>query len=64
MNLTIYGVGGDRVRVLLDEGREAGRYEMYWDGLDDQGRSLATGAYFARIVTGDFEQIRKMILVK
>lgn len=62
--LTIHGLDGARVRALLDAECGAGRQEVFWDGRDDQGRSLAAGAYVARIVAGEFEQTRKLMLVK
>jgi hypothetical protein len=42
------------VRTLTTERfAQPGRYEARWDGLDDQGRSVASGVYHARLeVTG------------
>ncbi len=64
MHLAIYAVDGTRVRTLVEGMREAGRHEVSWDGRDDTGRSVAAGTYFARVVAGDLNQIRKMVLVK
>ena len=62
--LTIHGLDGARVRTLLEAECGVGRQEVFWDGRDDQGRSLAAGAYVARIVAGELEQTRKLMLVK
>ena len=41
--------GTVRVRVLVDEVREAGRHEVTWDGRDMGGRTLASGIYFVQL---------------
>jgi len=64
VNLSIYAIDGSLVRTLVAGMREAGRHEISWDGRNDAGRSVATGTYFARVHAGDFNQIRKMVLLK
>jgi len=64
VTLKIFGLDGTHVRTLIDERREAGRHEVVWDGRDEAGQALATGAYFAMIDAGDFHQVRKMVLMK
>jgi len=64
VRLAVYGLDGTRVRVLLDEHREAGRHEVVWDGRDHTGRVVATGTYFYVVDAGDFHQVRKMVLMK
>lgn len=64
VNLTIFAVDGTRVRTLVDGVRVAGRHEVTWDGRDEAGRDVATGTYFARVVADDFNQIRKMVLLR
>src|SRR5262249_51273346 len=50
--LVLYSVDGRRVRTLVDEAREPGRYHLVWDGRDDAGRGLAAGVYYAQLVAG------------
>jgi hypothetical protein len=50
--LTIHDVSGRRVATLLDGPRDAGRHFATWDGLDDGGREVPSGLYFARLRTG------------
>ena len=54
---------GDRV-VLVSESRPPGRYEVQWDGTGGTGRRLASGVYFARLVSGSNVHVHKMLLVK
>jgi hypothetical protein len=48
VRLTIYGLQGDRVRRLVDGDADGGPGSVAWDGRDDAGRSVASGAYFVR----------------
>ncbi len=58
--LTVYDAIGRRVATLADEYLEAGVYhQRQWNGS-----SLASGMYFARLVSGDKVMIKKMILLK
>ncbi len=51
VSLAIYGVDGRRVRTLLEGVRDAGEYQLAWDGRDDGGSPVAAGVYFARLAT-------------
>lgn len=62
--LTIYDVSGALVRKLVDASQPAGRYNVTWDGRDDNGRPAASGVYFYRLTSGSFSQTRKMVLLK
>jgi hypothetical protein len=65
VTLQIFDMQGRLVRSLLDgENRPAGRSEMIWNGLSDEGRSVASGTYFYRVEAGEFEAVRKMALVR
>lgn len=64
VRLTIHGIDGRLVRVLVDEVRPAGRHTVAWDGRDGAGRGVATGSYFYTLDAGSFRQVRKMTLLK
>ena len=52
VRLAIHDVSGRQVRMLMDGELPAGSHQGPWDGTDDQGRSVAAGVYFARLVVG------------
>jgi hypothetical protein len=53
------------VRTLLDEVREPGMYmDVKWDGRDARGIPVSSGVYFYRLLTKDFSQTKKMVLIK
>jgi hypothetical protein len=64
VSLRIYDASGRLVRALVNEERQAGRFEATWDGRDSNGRMVASGIYFYRLNAGNFEKTRKMILLK
>lgn len=64
VTLTVYNTLGQEVCVLLDRFMPAGLHTVTWRGIDHQGSKVATGIYLYRIVAGENESTRKMILVK
>jgi len=64
VELGVYAVNGRRVRTLLHEHREAGRYEVSWDGRDSGGRRAASGVYFYRLTAAGRSITRKMQLLQ
>ena len=65
VNLKIFNILGQSVRTLVMKHRQqAGSYEAWWDGTDNEGRNVPTGAYLVKLWAGDFIETRKMVLVK
>ena len=62
--LEVFGVNGQLVARLVDGYREAGRYEVRWDGRNLSGQEVSSGVYVYRIRSGDFTKIRRMMLLK
>jgi len=62
--MDVYDILGRKVLTLVDEYREAGRYTVEWDAVDNSGRRVSTGVYFYRIKSGGFEKSQKMLLLK
>ena len=64
VQILIYNTLGQRVRTLVDESRPAGAYEVTWDGTNDLGVRVASGIYIYQMKAGNFDQIRKLIIIK
>jgi hypothetical protein len=43
---------------------EPGRYSAVWDGRNDLGQNVVSGAYLYRFEAGGVVQTQKMMLVK
>ncbi len=62
--LAIYNLQGQRVRTLISNRLEAGSYSAIWDGRDDNGHDLPTGAYLYVLKMPDAELSQRMTLIK
>jgi len=64
VNLVIYDTLGKKV-FTLQNGRQApGHYRVVWDGLDETGETAASGLYFGRLAAGQFNETRKLLLLR
>ena len=59
VSLKVYDVMGKEIKTLVNEIKSAGNYSMEFDGSD-----LPSGIYYYKIESGNFSQVRKMILLK
>jgi hypothetical protein len=64
VSLGIHDTAGRLVRTLLIGSRTAGTYSVVWDGRDANGRAVASGVYFCRLVTGELVETREMVLLR
>jgi flagellar hook assembly protein FlgD len=61
----VFDLVGREVRTLINnEERPAGDGVAVWDGRNNVGRPVTTGAYFYTLKFGNFEKTNKMLLVK
>jgi hypothetical protein len=59
VDLRVYDLTGRLVAALVDGRQEAGSYEVIFDGGE-----LASGLYFVRLQVGEYEAVKKMMLLK
>ena len=59
VKLVIYDILGREAATLVNEKQQPGKYQVTWDASN-----LASGVYFYKLISGDFTQIRKMVVVK
>ena len=64
VGLRVYDVRGRLVRRLIDRVEGAGNYSVQWDGRDDRGVAVASGAYLYRLETPSGVRQRRMTLVR
>jgi hypothetical protein len=64
VSLVVFNVTGQIVCRLVDELQMPGSYTATWKGVDQSGRAVASGIYFYRLTCGEFQQVRKMLLLK
>jgi hypothetical protein len=64
VTLKVFDVSGALVASLVDDQLPAGRHQAVWNGRDDRGQTVSSGAYFYRIIAGENVETRQMMLVK
>jgi hypothetical protein len=62
--LEVYDVSGRLVRVLADGPQSAGSKLAVWDGRNERGLSVASGVYYCRMRSEDFEESVKLLLLR
>ena len=64
VDICVYDANGRRIRTLIRQSQQPGRYETVWDGRNQEGSSVPSGMYILRMEAGTFMAIRKMSLLK
>jgi hypothetical protein len=64
VTIEIFNVRGQKIYTLVNENMSPGSYRAVWTGKDSDGRSVASGVYFYRMVTNDYRSINKMMMMK
>jgi hypothetical protein len=66
VSLRVYNAGGQLVETLVngEQTPQPGGFKIEWHGDGNAGIAVASGVYFYRLVTKDFEQTKKMVLLK
>lgn len=64
VELSIFDIQGQRVRTLLRQNMPGGNFLVRWDGLNDAGVPVASGAYFYRLKAGDVATSKRMTVLK
>ena len=59
VSLKVYDVRGREVQTLVNERLNTGTYETRFDGS-----GLTSGVYFYRLMSGDFAETKRMLLIK
>ncbi len=64
VELSVFGVRGERIRTLASEFQPAGRRSVVWDRRDASGRPVPSGVYFYRLRFGGEVATRKMVVMR
>lgn len=64
VQLDIFNILGQKVKSLVDQELPAGVVSVTWDGRNETGNNVASGVYFYRMVTRDFQSSKKLLLLK
>ena len=57
--MSVYNLLGQKVATLVNERQQAGYHRVEWDAS-----GFASGIYYYRIEAGEFQDVKKMILLR
>jgi len=64
VNFSIYNVNGTLIRRLVNKKQDSGYYQIFLDGLSDNGKDNSSGTYIGFLQIGENSQTIKMQLIK
>ncbi len=64
VSLAVFDSSGRLVRTLAAGALPAGRHAVAWDGRDDAGRAVASGAFVVRLDAGGERRSAKLVLTR
>ena len=64
VTLDIYNIKGQKVKTLISDRLTVGQHSVLWDGKDENNNPVSSGIYFYKLVAGDYQKVKNMILLK
>lgn len=64
VSIAIYDDKGNLVRNISLQNCSAGQNQIAWDGLNDNGTPVPSGAYFYEVRFGSETQTKEMVVIK
>jgi hypothetical protein len=64
VTVAVFNVLGQKVATLLDRDEPAGVHSVEWNATDESGSAVASGVYFYRLVSENFADEKKMLLLR
>ncbi len=62
--LSVYSLGGQKVRELVSGYMTAGKYSVVWNGLNSLGMPVSSGVYITRFTNGNHVATGRMTFIK
>jgi len=64
VSIKVYDMLGRVVKTLVNSDQPAGSYYIQWNGDNNLGEHVASGAYIYRVMAGNNAVVKKMLLLK
>ena len=62
--IDIYSMKGKKLRTLVSGFKNAGSYEVVWDGRSDCGSEIAGGVYFINLSANGSSVSKKVTIIR
>ena len=64
VSIVVYDMMGREVKTLVADFATPGSYSVVWDAKNNEGMSVSAGMYVYKMISGNFVEVNKMLLVK
>ena len=64
VSIVVYDMLGQKIRDLVQEDFEPGAYKTEWHGLDNRGKTAATGMCLIHMKSGSYVETKKCLLLR
>ncbi len=64
VSVAVYDLLGKKVKELFSGNLTSGVYKFKWNGTNNRGKAMPSGMYIYRVISNEFQQSGKMILMK
>lgn len=64
VSIKIFDLTGREIFTLVGQNMTQGNYVVNWEGIDNSGTSVTSGVYFYRMLSGNYVETKKMMLIK
>ena len=64
IEVTVFDISGRRIKTLYNGEAEQGSYFISWDGRDESGKKVPSGVYIYNMKTAQFQQSKRMFMLK
>ena len=64
VSLQIFDITGKLINTLVNTNQQAGKYEISFNGRNNNGNALPSGIYFYTLKTENFTDTKKMLMLK
>ena len=64
VTIGFHNISGQLVRELVNQYHEMGQYKAFWDGRDSEGVVASSGVYLVRLISGNHNEAKKIMLMK
>ena len=65
INLSVYDIRGNLVKILVNKEIQAGNHTVIWDGTNIKGNKIESGTYFCRLSTSEgYVETKRMTFIK
>jgi len=64
VHIVIYNILGLTIREWQLPNQNEGLHQVVWNGLNNMGNRVSAGTYFFRVTAGEYEETKKMTILK